>query len=83
MTPCGPGSPSTNQTTTTSAGSAPSDGSDTHPIIWVVFQGKRFGPYWDTAAARKEGFVIDETPLDEIQYGGWPVKWPEIPKVNC
>ena len=77
--PCEPGSQSNHQTTM-NAGSVPSDGSATHQIIWVVFQGRRFGPYWGAKDARKEGFIIDETPMDEIPYG-WPVKWPEIPTV--
>lgn len=60
-----------------------SDFQDTQPIVWIIHQGRKYGPYWGISDAQKDGFVVDMTPLDEIPLGGWPVKWPEIPKVNC
>ena len=78
--PCAPGSPSTNQTTKMNAGSAPSAGLDIPRTIWVEWQGRRYGPYLGARDARREGFIIGEAPIETLPLG-WPVKWPEIPKL--
>jgi hypothetical protein len=56
---------------TSPARSTNSLGSAALRIIWIQWQGYRYGPYFSAIDARMEGFVIDDGPIEKL-----PLKWP-------
>jgi hypothetical protein len=66
-------------TSSTASTTSQKSSSGTFAVIWIQWQGRKYGPYASAADARREGFIIDVAPIDELPLGGWPIRWAPVP----